>query len=57
MRWERHVARMERGKVYTGMWWGEPEGKRQPLSPRLRPRWNDNIKIDIQAVGCERGWD
>jgi len=22
MRWAGHVARMERGKVYTGFWWG-----------------------------------
>jgi hypothetical protein len=30
---------------------GKPEGKR----PLGRPwcRWDDNIKIDLQAVGCE----
>jgi hypothetical protein len=22
MRWARYIARMERGKVYTGFWWG-----------------------------------
>jgi len=22
MSWERHVARMGRGEVYTGFWWG-----------------------------------
>jgi hypothetical protein len=22
MRWTRHVARMGRGEVYTGFWWG-----------------------------------
>ena len=29
---------------------GKPEGKR-PLG-RLRRRWEDNIKMDIQEVGC-----
>jgi hypothetical protein len=30
---------------------GESEGKR-PLG-RLRRRWEDNIKMDLQEVGCE----
>jgi len=30
---------------------GKPEGKR-PLG-RPRRRWEDNIKMDIQEVGCE----
>jgi hypothetical protein len=30
---------------------GKPEGKR-PLG-RLRHRWEDNIKTDLQEVGCE----
>jgi hypothetical protein len=29
---------------------GKPEGKR-PLG-RYRRRWKDNIKIDLQEVGC-----
>ena len=29
---------------------GRPEGKR-PLG-RPRPRWEDNIKMDLQEVGC-----
>jgi hypothetical protein len=29
---------------------GKPEGKR-PLK-RLRHRWEDNIKMDFQEVGC-----
>ena len=29
---------------------GKPEGKR-PLG-RPRSRWEDNIKLDIQEVGC-----
>ena len=30
---------------------GKPEGKR-PLG-RQRHRWEDNIKMDLQEVGCE----
>jgi len=30
---------------------GEPEGKR--LLGRPRRRWEDNIKVDLQEVGCE----
>jgi hypothetical protein len=33
---------------------GKPEGKRQLGRPRLK--WKDNIKMDIQEVGC-RGMD
>jgi len=29
---------------------GKPEGKRQLGRPRLR--WEDNIKMDLQEVGC-----
>ena len=44
MRWAGHVARMgERRGV------GKPEGRR-PLG-RPRPRWEDNIKMDLQEVG------
>jgi len=48
MRWAGHVARMgeERG-VY---WKGKAEGKR-PLG-RPRRRWVDNIRMDLQEVGC-----
>jgi len=31
-------------------WWGEPEEKR-PLE-RPRRRWENNIKMDLQEVGC-----
>jgi hypothetical protein len=30
---------------------GKPEGKR-PLG-RLRRIWEDNVKMDLQVVGCE----
>jgi hypothetical protein len=49
MRWARYVARMGRGKAYTGFWW-EPEGKR-PLGRSTR-RWEGNITMDLQNVGC-----
>ena len=49
-RWAGHVARMgeERGayKVLVG----KPEGKR-PLG-RPRRRWVDNVRMDLQEVGC-----
>jgi len=50
MRWAGHVARMgERRGVYRVLVW-KPEGKR-PLG-RTRRRWEDNIKMDLQVVGC-----
>ena len=50
MRWAGHVARMgeERG-VYRVLV-GKPEGRR-PLE-RPRRRWVDNIRMDLQEVGC-----
>jgi hypothetical protein len=50
MRWMGHVAQMgEGGGVYRVLV-GKPEGKR-PLE-RPRRRWEDNIKMDLQEVGC-----
>jgi len=47
MRWAGHVARMwER----IGVFMGKGDGKR-PLG-RPRRRWEDNIKMDLQEVGC-----
>jgi len=50
MRWTGHVARMgeERG-VYRVLV-GKPEGRR-PLG-RLRHKWVDNIRTDLQEMGC-----
>ena len=39
-----------RGELHTMFWKGKPEGKR-PLG-RPRRRWEDNIKMDLQEVGC-----
>jgi hypothetical protein len=50
MRWEEHEACMgERRDIYKVLV-GKPEGKR-PLG-KLRRRWDSNIKIDVQEVGC-----
>ena len=50
MRWAEQVARMgERRDVYSVLM-GKPEGKR-PLG-RPKRRWDDNIKLDLQEVGC-----
>jgi len=51
MRWVGYVAGMgERRGVYRVLV-GKPEGKR-PLG-RPRRRWEDNIKMDLQEVGCD----
>jgi len=50
MSWAGHVARMgERRGIYRVLV-GKPEGKRPLGKPRLR--WEDNIKMDLQEVGC-----
>ena len=50
MRWAGHVARMgEESEVYRVLV-GKPEGRR-PLG-RPRRRWVDNIRMDLQEVGC-----
>ena len=50
MRWAGHVAHMgeERGAYRVLV--GKPEGKR-PVG-RPRHRWVDNIRMDLQEVGC-----
>jgi len=53
MRWAGYVARMgeERG-VYRVLV-GKPEGKSS--LGRTRRRWVDNIRMDLQEVGCGHG--
>jgi len=55
IRWVEHVVNMgERRDVYRVLV-GKPEGKR-PLG-RPRHRWEDDIKMDLQEVGCGgRDW-
>jgi len=49
MRWARHVARIGERGVYRVLM-RKPEGEK-PLG-RPRRRWEDNIKMDLQEVGC-----
>jgi len=50
MRWAGHVARMgDRRGVYRVLM-GKPEGKRPLMRPRHR--WDNNIKMDPQEMGC-----
>ena len=51
MRWAGHVARMGEERVVYRVLVGKPEGRR-PLG-RPRRRWLDNIRMDLQEVGCE----
>ena len=50
IKWAEHVARMgeERGAYRVLV--GKPRGKRPLGRPRLR--WVDNIRMDLQEVGC-----
>jgi hypothetical protein len=49
LRWARHVARMEEGRVVYRVLVGTPEGKRPLGRPRLM--WEDNIKLDLRERG------
>ena len=54
MRWVGHVARMgEERRAYRALV-GKPEGKRPVGRPRRR--WVDNIRLDLQEVGCGCMW-
>ena len=53
MRWVVHVVYMRKNRGVYRVLMGKPEGKK-PLG-RPRHRWQDNIKMDLQEVGC-RGW-
>ena len=50
MRWTGHVARMGERRGLYKIFVGKPEGKRPPGRPRSR--WEDNIKMGLQEVGC-----
>jgi hypothetical protein len=50
MGWAGHVARMGEGRDVYRVSVGKPEGKIPMGRPRCR--WEDNIKMDLQAVGC-----
>ena len=50
MRWAEHVSRMGARRGVYRVLVGKPEGKRPLWTPRHR--WEDNIKMDLQEVGC-----
>ena len=50
MRWVEHVARIGRRGAYRVMV-GRTKGERTLGKPRHR--WKNNIKMDLQEVGCE----
>jgi len=50
MRWAKHVARMGEKRGVYRVFLGKLEGRR-PLG-RPRRRWVDNIRMDLQEVGC-----
>jgi hypothetical protein len=50
VRWAGHVAPMGEKRGVYKILVGKSEGKR-PLG-RPRPRWEDNIKMDLQNVEC-----
>jgi len=50
MRWAGHVVRVGEGKGVYRVLVGKPEGRR-PLG-RPRHKWADNIRMDLQEVGC-----
>jgi hypothetical protein len=49
MRWRACSSDGEGRVVYRVLVW-KPEGKRPVVRPRRR--WKDNIKVDLQEVGC-----
>jgi hypothetical protein len=49
MKWAGHVARMAEVRGAYNILVGRPEGRR-PLG-RPRPRWEDNIKMDLREIG------
>ena len=51
MRYVGHKAHMGDSRGVYRVLVGKPEGKR-PLG-RSRRRWEDNIKVGLQEVGCE----
>ena len=55
LRWAGHVARMEEGRSA----FKDLAGKSTEMKPRGRPRhrWEDNIRIDLKAIGINmRNW-
>jgi hypothetical protein len=54
MRWAGHVARMGEKRGSYRILVGRPQGRRPLWRPRRR--WEDNIQMDLQAVGWGMDW-
>jgi len=50
MRWVGHVVHIGEGRGVYRVLVGKPSGKRPLGVPRHR--WGNNIKMDLQEVGC-----
>jgi len=50
MRWAGHVVHMGEGRGVYRILLGKPEGESSLGRPRCR--WVDNIRMDLQEVGC-----
>jgi hypothetical protein len=50
MGWEGHVARVGEGRDVYRVFVEKRGGKRALVRPRHR--WEDNINVDLQEVGC-----
>jgi len=50
MRWARHIARMGERRGICSVLVGKPKEER-PFG-RPRRRWENNIKMELQGVGC-----
>ena len=50
MRWAGNIARVGESRGAYRVLVEKPEGKRPLEKPRHR--WEDNIKMDLQEVGC-----
>ena len=53
LRWAGQVVRMKEGRSAFKILTGKPTGKR-PLG-RLRRRWEDNIRMDLEEIGISAG--
>ena len=50
MRWTEHVARMERGEVHTGFWWGNMRERAHLIYPGV------DGKIIVRSSGRWMWW-
>ena len=50
MRWAEYLASMGESRCVCMVWLGKSEGKNALVRPRRG--WVDNIKMDLQEVGC-----